>query len=236
MNINDILNLLLEDKSHLINKANLSDEEKYLVVKHFKQFPHKEKMIDWNKLSNLKFSDFKKVMDTDSKTHTKNKIKAKGLEGLSSPKDYETIYKNGSILAVMPKSWKASKLIASTYIGDKEGKWCTAYQKDQSFWNIYNYDNNGFLIYVIDFNKKDKIALSFSRKRGNGKVYCWDSEDLGISKKEFNKFLFNNEKFLNDEVRSKKLIDLINKGIKIRDDKDRFPVLRKTWRKGTWGK
>ena len=103
-----IEHLLLEDKTHLIMKSNLNDKQKKEVINHFNKFPHKEKMIDWNKLKTLTYNDFFKIINSESKSLLKNKVKNEGIKGLKEGRDYKTVYEEGSILAVVPKNYKAS--------------------------------------------------------------------------------------------------------------------------------
>lgn len=196
-----IEHLLLEDKTHLIMKSNLNDEQKKEVINHFNKFPHKEKMIDWNKLKTLTYNDFKKIINSESKALLKNKVKNEGIKGLKEGRDYKTVYEEGSILAVVPKNYKASVLIASRDVGGVEGKWCTAYQKTDQYWISYN--SKGNLIYVIDFENNNKMAMY---KKLHETSY-WDSSDTVVSKKDFLEFTFGSE----DEDKFNKMVSKIPK-------------------------
>jgi len=61
------------------------------------------------------------------------------------------------IMGYVPLTWEASKHIASHYVGPDRitGEWCTAYQKDRSFWDKYN--RCSFLIYFVNYSEVSNI-------------------------------------------------------------------------------
>lgn len=181
--------LLQEKKDHIIAKLdNLTASQKRILIDHLNQFPHKEKMIDWNN-KNLKWEDFAELLATTSKTQKLQQVKRSGLGGLHEGKDYILIYEMWPIVVVAPLSWEASKLLASKYVGDCEGEWCTAFQKEDTSWEAYMSPYGAMLLYAIDFEAKDKVALL---KEGSypisikvpamwGSAYSREDEDISIS-------------------------------------------------------
>jgi len=80
-------------------------------------------------------------------TSTITKSKAKeGLKGLKKNVDYiEIPLKTDKSDAYIPLNYKASRVLASNRVGQCEGKWCTAYQKDDDYWDDYiNQKKKGF--------------------------------------------------------------------------------------------
>lgn len=162
-----------EKKDHIVAKlGNLTNSQKRILIDHLDQFPHKESMIDWNN-KNLQWEDFAEMLATVSKTQKQQQVKQQGLKGLEEGKDYHLLYENYPILAIMPLSWEASKLLASDKIAGCEGKWCTAYQKTDDYWETYI--KRGPLIYVIDFEKNDKMAFTY--RVDFNKITYYDAQD-----------------------------------------------------------
>ena len=178
---------LFEKKDHLIKKTpNLTNEQKEEIINHFKEFPHKENLIDWNKLKDLTYNDFEKVIKQESKRQKKQNVKEIGLQGLKENIDYVVVYEQYPILAVMPLNWEASKLLASKYVCGVEGKWCTDYQKDSSYFIRYQLESHRHsIVYVLDFQKKDKMAIEFQK----GEEIFWDKEDNKLPFSFFQLFL-----------------------------------------------
>ncbi len=195
---------LAEDKSHLINKANLTPEQKQEVIQHFKQYPHKEKMINWNDLKNLTYKDFEKVISLVSKRKEEKDFKQLGLESLTKGKDYVVLYNSPSIQAIMPLNYKSSKFIASKYLGGCTGQWCTAYQKTNQHWSDYTKAGIKFA-YFIDMKEEKtfgKIAMAYNEEYGDAEYY--NSKDELIS--ESNVYILISKKIIE---RAKKIMSLV---------------------------
>ena len=122
------------------------------------------------------------------KTKTQYK-KTKGISGLTSGVDYiEIPMDENYIQAYIPLNWSASKVIASAKIGGTEGKWCTAYQKDISYWNQYIHKDNNILVYVLvdEWEHKEpetpETVIKYAiQVHDEGLVTVWDEEDRRLS-------------------------------------------------------
>nr|MDA3854928.1 hypothetical protein [Candidatus Woesearchaeota archaeon] len=134
-----------------------------------------------NNLNNLTYSDFEPLLNQVSKTQKSKRVKAGGISGLKEGEDYltvpvensqENISLGISVNAYMPLNHEASKLIASKSIGGCEGKWCTAYQKDSSYWNDYTRKNDIVLIYILIETEGDTNKYAIA--------YDYDSENMEI--------------------------------------------------------
>jgi hypothetical protein len=214
---------LKEKKDHLIRRSpNLTSKEKEEIIKHFEKFPHKEKEIDWNKINYLQYSDFKKVMDRDSKSAIRKNVKTQGIRGLKEKEDYEIVYDIYPILSVVPKSWGASKFIASRDIGGIEGKWCTAYQKNSTYWNDYIYKEEGILVYTIDFEKPDKIAMYIHKSGRTFEFFNANNDE--VNKNYFLNFLGITNKEYQEIIKKAQNIEIARKVHKKGD----------VWGGGTW--
>lgn len=107
------------------------------------------------KLDIKKIADIKSfVNEVDSTTSVITQSKAKqGMPGLKKGTDYIEIPTNNDLVkAYIPLNYKASKVIASDKVRGCEGKWCTAYQKTDDYWNEYIEYNRGILVYVINYD------------------------------------------------------------------------------------
>ena len=156
---------LLEKKDHIIRRLkNLTDDEKQQVIDFFARKPNLENQINWQN-RDLTFDDFQQVMDV-TKTERKRQVKKLGLGGLKSGKDYLEIEvpENFPGRGFIPLHWEASKLLASAKIGGVEGEWCTAYQKDKSYWGRYIHEDYEILIYFIMDDNRTKYAFLLDGK------------------------------------------------------------------------
>ncbi|RLA61048.1 MAG: hypothetical protein DRQ78_08980 [Epsilonproteobacteria bacterium] len=172
--------LLSEKKDHLIKKnKNLSDEEKDILIAHFKKYPHLENQINWNN-KKLTFDDFSGVLLSTSKRQKKKALKDKGIGGLKEGEDYINIrLRTKGYLAYAPLNYEASKSIATKHIGQCEGKWCVAYQKSRSYWQHYVYQDwnkNGSSIFVYIIGDGTKWAMDIHKNTFD----LWDVADEKI--------------------------------------------------------
>jgi hypothetical protein len=150
MSFKDFYTVLNEKKDHIINKIpSLSDEQKNQLIDFFTKKPNLENKINWNKWKDLSFSDFQDVM-SPTKTEIKKKVHAAGIQGLKERTDYRIFpFISDKVVGYVPLTWEASKHIASDNIGGCEGKWCTAYQKTNSYWMDYVIAKKAVLVYFI---------------------------------------------------------------------------------------
>lgn len=175
---------LEEKKEDLIKKVpSLTAWERDEIINYFNSHPAQEKSIDWNNYLHLTYEDFKKVMDTVTKTAKKRAVKISGIAGLVEGTDYGIAYKSGSIVGYIPFTWEASKFIASSSVGatKTEGKWCTAYQKDMGYWNTHCGDHEEFLIYFVDYDPDStfgKVAVLAGQVSKGTTCSTWEAWEV----------------------------------------------------------
>jgi hypothetical protein len=152
-----------------------------------------------NKRANIdvsKISDLSTLADALKKISikiTRSTIK-KGIQGLTENTDFAVIFENNKVLGLMPFSWEASKILASSYVGGVEGKWCIAYQKTDEYWISIVLQEGQAPVYMIEKNVEEPNKYAFMY--GHSDLDIWDSEDnrsrnneeilthLGISKEQ----------------------------------------------------
>lgn len=155
---------LLESKDHLIDKLDLTDDQKEQLKAFFKKHPNFENKIDWNN-KGLQWADFQDLIAIEGKTKTQ--AKKKGLEGLTEGKDYEIIDQGqsdmGPWIIYYPLNHKASQTLASTKtVPVIEGKWCIA-MNDSHYW--FDYTRRAIDFFFVFFfpeigNTGAKFAIS----------------------------------------------------------------------------
>ena len=109
---------LKENKNHLIDKLNLTPNQKEEIKAFFTKHPSYENKIDWNNKS-LSYKDFESLLALDGKSKTQ--AKKYGLVGLMDGKDYvdfgETdIPELGSCHLYQPLTYLGSKTLASNAV------------------------------------------------------------------------------------------------------------------------
>ena len=146
---------LLESKDHLINKLDLTDEQKTKLIDLFKQYPNLESKIDWNR-KDLKWEDFSEVLENAGKS--RNQAKKNGLSGLKEGIDYEITYQRPGLVIYHILTHLASKTIASPQVDPPiEGKWCIA-MNDPQWW--CKYTRNGDDFFFVCFLEFDPETYS----------------------------------------------------------------------------
>lgn len=143
----------LENKDRLIDKLDLTDEQKSELKDFFKKHPSYESKIDWNK-RDLTWKDFSGLFDLE---YSKSKAKKKGIEGLKEGMDYLLLAQNDLYTVYYPLDHKASQTLASTKVAPyTEGKWCISENSSQ-WWD--NYVNRG-IDFFFYFTKTAKYAVA----------------------------------------------------------------------------
>jgi len=180
------------------------------VVPNIKNIELRNMSIDLTKIKT--FKDFNKTVDELASTLT-NSSKKKGISGLKLGKDYLQIPTPNKLdtqtMILIPLSYKASKIIASEYIGHCEGKWCTAYQKTDEYWVNYIEEEEGTLVYIVRGASptippnESKMAIYF---HGTFQSEGFDANDNDVNPKSI--IYFNEiEKYV--KANDKKIHDLI---------------------------
>lgn len=158
LNIDYLCNLL-ESKDHIIDRLNLTDDQKTRLKDFFKKYPNYESKIDWNR-KDLTFEDFESLLANEGKSKTQ--AKKQGLEGIIEGKDYKVLEQTDDYIAYQPLTYLGSKTIASNRVPpvkDKGAQWCTAYQKTDEYWNRYTISYGYRFCYVCTANTKLALVL-----------------------------------------------------------------------------
>jgi len=160
---------ILFERENLINKIE-SIEERHLK-------------IDVSRIKT--FYELNKTINSTHRQLTKS-LKKKGIKGLKRGQDYLEIKVNDEKFGIyIPLNWEASKVIASMRVGLREGKWCTAYAKDQSYWKNYMVKSNGIIVYIVAFTPQtisdnEKQAIRFAN--GGDVAERRNADNDGVSK------------------------------------------------------
>ena len=190
----------------LLNNGNITKDEFDKADKFFKTYSAFENEIDWNRGLNITWDDLKAVIykERNSESNTRKKIR-KGLEGFEEGKDYLVLEETDSYTVYQPFTWEASRMIASHYVEpsrNEDGKiedahWCTAYQKDRTYWDGHN-KIEAFIYICGESIPSKKVAISISEEekdasdseflyyKGSLNYNIWDFNDYNylIEKKE----------------------------------------------------
>ena len=190
----------LEDKSHLINKLNMSLDQKIEVEEFFKRHPNYENKIDWNR-RDLTYGDFEPLLELEG--NTKSSQKKYGLSGkaqiedLVEGKDYEIVkvadrlsFGKPAFILYKVLTFKASEVLAKPTTPPKgvTGHWCIAGKnyspgtRDQH-WEDYTEKGIEFYFYFTPFTK---YAFSVSPEQ-HGKSLKQRSSFNGIEPKVISK-------------------------------------------------
>ena len=176
---------LRENKNHLIDKLDLTPEQKDQIKAFFLKHPSYEAKIDWNNKS-LQYKDFESLLTLDGKSKTR--AKKNGLSGLVEGKDYvdfrEVVLDNNEIKRIhiyQPLSYLGSKTLASNRvppIKEAGAKWCISYQKTDEYWDAYT--NKG-IKFLFVFTPYTKYALTIYPKslHYENEVYTFEDERIG---------------------------------------------------------
>ena len=197
----------------LLKNGNITEEQFQIADEFFKKYSAFENEIDWNRGLKITWDDLKAVIykERNSESQTKKKIR-KGLEGFTEGKDYLVLEETGSYTAYQPFTWEASRMIASHYVEpsrNEDGKiedanWCTAYQKDRTYWDGHN-KIEAFIYICGESIPTKKVAVSISEEdydasgseflyyTGSLNYNIWDFDDYNylIEKKELLKVVPN---------------------------------------------
>ena len=181
MKVSDVFRFL-EKKDHLIDRLDLTPDQKQELKAFFTKHPSYEGKIDWNNKS-LQYKDFASLLELDGKSKTQ--AKKNGLSGLVEEKDYvdfgEVDIENlGRCHLYQPLSYLGSMTLASNRVPPIKGngaKWCIAYQKDDKYW--YKYSGKG-IKFLFVFTKDTKYALTIYPESLHCKNEVYTFEDTNI--------------------------------------------------------
>lgn len=165
------LKKIMESKDAIINKmSQLTDGQKKTAKEFFNKHNDFENEIDWNKWRTLTWDDLSEVIykDRGTKSQLSKKVKG-GIKGLTEGTDYEILaegeFEGKHWIAYHPMTWVGSRTIASNSVppveedGNGSAEWCTAYQKDESFWEKHS-EFEEFIYLCGESIPTKKVALS----------------------------------------------------------------------------
>ena len=188
----------------LLKNGNITEDQFNKADEFFKTYSAFENEIDWNRGLKITWDDLKAVIykERNSESKTRKKIR-KGLEGFEEGKDYLVLEETDSYTAYQPFTWEASRMIASHYVKpsiNEEGEiedanWCTAYQKDRTYWDNHN-KIEAFIYICGESIPTKKVAISISKEEydagysdflystRNLNFNIWDFDDYNHTIKE----------------------------------------------------
>lgn len=185
----------LENKDRLIDKLDLTDDQKAELKVFFQKHPNYESKIDWNNKS-LQYKDFEELLALEGNTKSARKkygISGKAqIEDLVEGEDYLVLAENDNEFAhtviYYPLTFKASEVLAKPTTPPKgiTGHWCIAGKNyspgtQDQHWNLYT--GNGtdfFFVFITDKvneNWSEKYAISRTMD-GNFNIFNSDDRDL----------------------------------------------------------
>ena len=186
---------LLEDKSRLIDRLNLTDEQKETLKGFFKKHPGFENKIDWNK-KDLKWEDFSEVLALEG--NTKSSKKKYGLSGkaqiedLVLDKDYKVLAQTEDYIIYYPMNFKASEVLAkpTTPPEGVTGRWCICGKNyspgtQDQHWNSYTTRGIDFFFVFLNETKwavaryPDRKSFEIFDQEDNSRQ-GWDSIHDGV--------------------------------------------------------
>ena len=195
----------------LLNNGNITEEQFHIANDFFKRHTAFEKEIDWNRGLNITWDELSSVIykERNNKSQARKKIR-KGLEGFTEGKDYLILEEGDSYVAYQPFTWEASRMIASHYVEpsrNEEGEvedanWCTAYQKDKTYWDDHN-EQEAFIYLCGETIPTKKVAISISEEEedASGSRFLYSTDSLN-----YNIWDFNDD---NDIIEAWELSDII---------------------------
>ena len=178
----------------LLKNGNITEEQFHIADDFFKRHNAFEKEIDWNRGLNITWDELSSVIykERNNKSQARKKIR-KGLEGFTEGKDYlvleEGEYEGEPWIAYQPRTWEASRMIASHYVEPTEGyngtldaKWCTAYQKDRDYWDSHN-KKEAFIYLCGETIPTKKVAISISDEKRDydDNVFLYSTDSLNYN-------------------------------------------------------
>ncbi len=165
---------MLEKKDHIINKMNLTDEQKRIAIEFFTKHPNYESEIKNWQDPKLSWANLEAVINKprNTKSQLKKRIR-KGLESLKENVHYKVIYEDADNVFYQPLCYVAARILASNsvppsvaHIKDQAGqplsgaKWCISYQKERDYWDDYTFEREK--VFLFHFNRVTKYAMEIS--------------------------------------------------------------------------
>ena len=182
----------------LLNNGKITEDQFNKADKFFKTYSAFENEIDWNRKLNITWDDLKAVIykERNSESKTRKKIR-KGLEGFVEGEDYLVLEETNSYTTYQPFTWEASRMIASHYVEPSKNKdgniedanWCTAYQKNSTYWDEHN-ELEAFIYICGKFIPTKKVAISISKEEydASGSEFLYSTGSLNFNIWDFDDY------------------------------------------------
>ena len=195
----------------LLKNGNITEEQFNTADEFFKTYSAFENEIDWNRGLKITWDDLKAVIykERNSESKTRKKIR-KGLEGFEEGKDYIVLEETDSYTAYQPFTWEASRMIASHYVepsknedGDlDDADWCTAYQKDRTYWDSHN-EIEAFIYICGEDIPSKKVAISISEEDydASDSEFLYSTDNLNFNIWDFYDY--------NDTIEDEELFEVV---------------------------
>ena len=176
----------LENKDHLIDKLDLTDEQKEKLKVYFNKYPTSESKIDWNR-KDLSWKDFEPLLATEGKS--KSQAKKYGISGLTEGVDYKVIWEGSveaepykdaldrnpeiGVTVYYPLTFLGSETLANPRVAPLgvTGQWCITggnYGPGNDDMYFKDYVKGGWDFFFV-FTDKAKFAMS-RRVKGTDKL------------------------------------------------------------------
>lgn len=181
---------LREKKDHIINKLNLTPEEKQQTIDFFNKHPNYESKVNWQN-KNLTFNDFKSIMSQqeNSKSNIVKQTKSGNLSAIWKQlpdTDYQILYNDNKEIYVLIKSYQVAVFCDSFDCYGFGAKWCIGTKNNSSYWDHYTGSKRSLFVLYYDALKKEKYMNQIMFENNdisNLVVTVWNSEDKDIYKR-----------------------------------------------------
>lgn len=185
---------LFENKDRLIDKLDLTDEQKAELKDFFQKHPNYENKIDWNR-KDLTYNDFEELLKLEG--NTKSSQKKYGLSGkaqiedLVEGKDYEVLVDKPNLTVYYPRNFKASEVLAKPTTAPEgiTGKWCIAGKNyspgtQDQHWKRYTQERHIDFFFVFMEHRKYAVARypqDLARPSGDPRIDIFDQNDNQVT-------------------------------------------------------
>jgi len=175
--------------------------------------------INLNDIKHFDITEFKVFINGLASKKSKSDIKKarkQGIKGLKEGKDYIQLNlptnPKEPTFAYIPLTYEASLTIANIKFGGVEGKWCTAWTKNDEHWvNLVQKGQRGIVVYLTSFlhsvHNVQKMAIHFTSK--GDRYTIWDANDNSQTDRYLQERLGVSEKDITKLFTWKKIRDLI---------------------------
>ena len=210
-----------EDKDRLIDRLDLTDEQKSEVKAFFKAHPNYENKIDWNR-KDLTWKDFEKVLALEGQSNSSKKkygLSGKAqIEDLVEGKDYEIVQQTEDYTIYYLLTFKGSEVLAKPTTPPEgiTGHWCIAGRNyspgtRDGHWNDYTEEGQTdfFFIFTNENGKfgKGKWALARTYEYPNeSSLFDCDDHEVAVFRCDAVDYCKDSAKYIRQTIDFPKLI------------------------------